>query len=114
MNTLDAGELRHYIRIDSRTNTRDSNTGESVTTWTKLADVWAKISPLSGKEFIAAQSVSSEVTGRVTIRYRDDVSATNRIVYRNKVYNIVAVLPDNESGLEWLTLLTSEGVTDGR
>jgi hypothetical protein len=33
-----------------------------------------------------------------------------RIVYRGKYFNILAVLPDAESGREHLTLMTSEGV----
>lgn len=44
------------------------------------------------------------------IRYRDDVDASMRAVYRGKYYNILAVLPDAESGREHLTLMTSEGV----
>ena len=46
----------------------------------------------------------------MTIRYRDDITHDMRIVYRGKTYNIEAALPDMESGLEWLTLLVSEGV----
>lgn len=48
--------------------------------------------------------------GRITIRYRDDVTTANRIVYRGKYYRILAVLPDADSGREHLTLMVSEGV----
>lgn len=46
----------------------------------------------------------------MVIRYRADVDASMRVAYRNKYYNILAVLPDAESGREHLTLMTSEGV----
>ena len=36
-----------------------------------------------------------------------------RILHRGKIYNIEGVLPDDESGLQWLTLPYSEGVKDG-
>lgn len=36
-----------------------------------------------------------------------------RITHRGKVYNIAGVLPDNMSGLEYITLPVSEGVNDG-
>ena len=36
-----------------------------------------------------------------------------RVVHGGKVYNIHGVLPDMRSGLEYLTLPVSEGVSDG-
>lgn len=57
--------------------------------------------------------MQSEVRGRIVIRYRASIDATMRIVYRGKYYNILAVLPDAESGIEHLTLMVSEGVNLG-
>lgn len=46
------------------------------------------------------------------MRYRDGLLPTMRILYRNKVYSIHGVLPDPDSGLEYLTLPVSEGVRE--
>lgn len=107
------GKLRHRITIQQPGTTQDPATGETLTTWGDVATVWADFAPASAREFIQSQAVQSEITARFTIRHRDDVDATMRISYRGKLYNIEGVLPDNESGLEWLTLPVSEGVNDG-
>lgn len=88
-------------------------TGEITNDWSNVANIWASIEPLSGREFIAAQAGQSEIAARIVIRYRDGVDATQRILYRGKIYNIHGVLADVKSGLEYLTLPVSEGVNDG-
>lgn len=110
MKSLDAGELRHRIEVLSLHTSRHETTGEVLECWKVERKLWARVTPLSGKEFIAAQAEASKVTARIKIRYRTDINHTMRIAHRDKVYNIEAVLPDDESGLEWLTLLVSEGV----
>lgn len=127
--SIAAGKLRHRVRIeqyvlDTDSNgdvAQDPNTGATSGTWQEFATVWAEIAPLSAKEFIAAQSVQSQVITRITIRYRPGLDATMRLVHmvgadvRGPVYNIAGVLPDLDSGLEYLTLPCSQGVSaDGQ
>lgn len=104
------GELRHRVVIEEPVITQDNTTGEQLVTWTSVAEVWASIVPMSGREFLAAAAEQSEVRGRITIRYRDGIAANMRAVHRGKYYAILAVLPDNDSGIEHLTLMTGEGV----
>ena len=113
MKTLDASSLRHPVELQAKQQTQDATTGEMVTSWAKVATLWAAVEPLSAREFIAAQAGQSQITARIVIRYRANVDATMRIVYRGKIYNIHGVLPDMDSGLEYLTLPVSEGVNDG-
>lgn len=110
MASVAAGDLRHRVTLQRKQVTQDQATGEMVTAWADVAQVWAAILPSSGREFIAAAAAQSEVQGKIVIRFRDDVDASMRIVYRGKYFNILAVLPDAESGREHLTLMTSEGV----
>ena len=105
-----AGKLRHRVELQEQKIAQDPNTGEMLSTWVTIARPWAEIVPMSGREFLAAAAEQSEVRGRIVIRYREDVDASMRVVYRGKYYNIHAVLPDAESGLEHLTLMTGEGV----
>lgn len=108
---LSAGRLRHRIRIERPDYTQDPITGEMVLSWELVADkVPAAIEPLSAREFIAAQATQSAVTARIVIRRRD-IDATMRIIHRGRIYNIHGVLADPESGLEYLTLPCSEGVS---
>jgi SPP1 family predicted phage head-tail adaptor len=110
---MQAGKLRHRVTIQKPSRRQDPVTGASISGWVDVAKVWASIEPLSARDFIAAQGVQSEVTARIVMRYRDDVRASMRILHRNRIYNISGVLPDQDSGREYLTLPVSEGVNDG-
>lgn len=102
-----AGTLRNRITLQKR-QTIVSGYGERTASWVDACTCWADFHPLSVREFLSQSGTQSQVSARVTIRYRDDVDATMRIAYRGKVYNIAGVLPDPNSGLEYLTLPVSE------
>ena len=110
---MQAGKLRHLLSLQAEQQTRDPDTGAVSIAWVEEAQVWAAIEPLSVREFIAAQGVQSEVTARITIRYRDGVTARKRLVDGSRIYNIQGVLADRGSGREYLTLPCSEGVNQG-
>lgn len=108
-----AGRLRHRVQLQRQVRGQAPTTGAQTVSWEPLADVWAEVAALSARELVAAKSVDSEVTMRVTIRQRDDVTDKCRVIHRGKILNIHGVLPDPVSGLEYLTLPCSEGVNDG-
>lgn len=110
---LDPGELVHRITIEQPKYTQNTTTGERQTKWVNFAsDVPSKVSPLSANEFIAAQATQSKVSARILIRYRPGINAAMRIKHRGAIYNIEGILPDNESGLEWITMPCSAGASD--
>lgn len=111
--SIDAGGLRHRVTIQERLNTQDPQTGENTYSWEDVATVWAKVEPLSAREFIQSQTTQSQVVARITVRYIQGLSADMRILHNGTVYNIGGVLPDNESGLEYITIPVSQGVNDG-
>lgn len=108
---LSAGKLRHRVDIERATQIQDSS-GAMEDFWEVVATVWCEIAPMSAKEFIAAQTEVSKITTRVIIRYRDDIDPSCRLYHSAKAqyYNVEGVLADKESGLEYLTLMCSEGV----
>lgn len=110
---MQAGKLRHRVDLQKKVTGRNPETGGSIEVWQSVTTVWASIEPLSAREFIAAGATQASVTTRITIRYRDGVTAQMRAVSRGKIYNIEGVLPDDKSGREYLTLPCSEGVNDG-
>lgn len=81
-----------------------------IATWVTYARPWVDMHYQSVKEFMAASAEQSEVRGYSQMRYRDDVSSGDRILFRQKAYGILGVMPDNESGLEHITAPYSEGV----
>lgn len=111
--TLASGRLRHRVVLQRQEQQQDPVTGDLTSVWVNVARLWAAIEPLSAREFIEASATQSAVTTRITIRYRSDVNASMRVVYREKLYGVEGVLADKESGLEYLTLPCSEGVNEG-
>lgn len=110
---MQAGKLRHRIKLQHKVNVQNQSTGAITSEWHDLATVWADVVALSAREFIAAQATQGEITTRITIRYRAGLTNANRIVFRDRIYNIEGVLPDAVSGSEYLTLPCSEGINDG-
>ena len=110
---LQAGKLRHRVTIQRLSEgVQDPMTGDIITDWQDLKTVWASVEPLSVREFIQAGASQSEVTTRITMR-KTDVKAADRILHRGQIFNVIGVLPDPKSGLEYITLPCTEGVNDG-
>lgn len=112
--SLAAGRLRHRVDFLAPGGGQDPTTGELLGDGAEVvleADVPAEVVPVSVREFVASQATQSQVTTRVTVRYREDVTAQHRVRHRGKIFEIVGPpLPDPESGLEYLTLACSEVV----
>lgn len=122
--TLAAGRLRHRVLIEQYVLDLDSNgeviqdpnTGETTGSWQEVATVWAAIEPLSAREFLAAQSTQSKVEARIVIRHRSGLNSAMRLVHmvngaRGAVYNPAGFLGDKDSGIEYLTIPVSAGVS---
>lgn len=89
-----AHRLRHRVDIDAMTPLRDEHGGVQET-WTPVhQSVPAEIVPISGREFMAAQSVQSQVSVRITMRYQPGIQPSMRLRNGTDHYNIQAVLPD--------------------
>lgn len=101
--TLAAGRLRHRIRLERPVQTQDQVSGDIVTTWQLVREVWAAIEPLSVREFIQASATQSAIAGRIVARAAPDLSPTWRVVHNGQVMNPAGWLPDKESGLEYVT-----------
>lgn len=106
---LAAGKLRHKVELQQPVVTQDAE-GLNTTVWQTIATPWAEIVDSSAREFIAAAAEQSEVRGKITIRYRQDVDATMRIQYRGLTYQILGVLHDPVSMYEYMVLPVGEGV----
>lgn len=107
---IGAGKLRHRVTLQELVKT-DDGYGGIAETWRDVATVWAAVEPLSGDERYAAQQVQSDLTHRVTIRYRAGVRPQMRVMYAGRVLQIVAVI-DREERHRYLELLCSEVVSD--
>lgn len=119
--SIAAGRLRHRVRIERLIPVldtdgeviQDPNTGEVLREWLLLGEAWAAVEPLSAREFIASQETQSKVEARIIVRRQDYIiNAADRIVHGVRTYNVAGVLEDRDSGLEYVTLPVSRGVSD--
>ena len=108
--TLAAGKLRHRVTIQRQEETQNPDTGAIDVSWQPYAERWAEHISSSVREFIAAAAVQSEVKGRFTVRADEGITAGMRVIHRGKAYAILGVMPDPDSGMEYMTLAVSEGV----
>lgn len=103
-----AGQLNKRVTLQDYTITRAS-TGEDTKTWFDVGTVWANIEPLGvrWREYFAAQQTVNEVTTRITIRYRADISPRHRFHYQGRYFYVEAIINTDEANRE-LQLLCSE------
>lgn len=110
---LSQARLRHIVRIEQPTTAKDAF-GAPLPGWEIVWDnVYAEVVPSSAREFVASAKENSQVTARITLRWRPGMHAAMRITHRGTVYNISGVLPDGGSGLEYITLPVTAGVNGG-
>jgi SPP1 family predicted phage head-tail adaptor len=108
-----AQRLRHRVDIQEFTTTQDSETGAVTEDWATVHEnAAAEIWPMSGREFVAAQSIQAGVNTKITIRWTDGIVPAMRVVHGTDIYNIKAVLPD-PSLRRHLLLMAEKGVNNG-
>lgn len=105
-----AGKLRHRVELVKPVYIRDPVSGEQTLSQARKK-IWADKQSLSARELVAAQAEQSLVRYNITIRYRADVDDSCWIEHRGLKFDILGVLPDDDSGLEYIKLPCSEGVS---
>lgn len=88
-----SGLLRNRIEIQKPKRTRGS-AGASDLTFVHLAFAWASITSRQGTETLRGDTQVADATHIVTIRYRDDISAGQRILFQNRTFEVTGA-PDN-------------------
>lgn len=104
-----AGTLRQRVTIQDKSVVRDTYGGETIS-WTDVAEVWAAVEPLQGREYLEARQTMAEVTTRIRVRYRSGITPEMRVEYDSRNYEILAVIHVREQQRE-LHLMCREFVT---
>lgn len=103
---LAIGEMRHRITFQREVKTPDGHKGFTVA-WQDMVTCWASVEPLSGREYFYSHQIKAEVTHRVRIRYRVDITTKMRIKHRDRVLEIESIL-DKKERREELEILCRE------
>ena len=83
--------------------------GETAGPDTRIAECRASVEPLSGRELFESQQVVADVTHRVRIRWREEITPELEINYQGRTLQIVSVIDPGERHRE-LELLCRERV----
>ena len=85
------GLLNRRISIERKTLTADS-LGGFTEEWQPLAQPWAHIKPMSGRELIHADKIDATAVSRFVIRFNANLREDDRILYRGVYYNIRSLI----------------------
>ena len=96
---MKAGALDQRIVIERLVEGYDE-LGQPINTWLPIITTWAAVTPLVGREYIAAGALLSEVTARVRMRYRPGITPADRVSHGGTVYGIEAVIDVHSSRRE--------------
>lgn len=95
---MKAGLLRHKIKIEQETVTRNEY-GEEEKTWSIYASAYASVKTVSDKEYFAAKQTQSERNTSFRVRYSLKMSKINtemRIKWGSRVFDIEGIQNENE------------------
>ena len=107
---MESGKYNKRVELQRRTIARNTF-NEPVETFSTITTVWANIKWLTGKEYYTQnQQVTTRIDAEITIRYRTDVTARDRIKYGNRIFDIVSPPVNVEEKNEDLLLRVSEVV----
>lgn len=105
---LNARAMDRQVTIQAVTTTPDGGGGytESVVS---VATVWSKVEGLEGREQIEAMQTGMERPYRFTMRYRDDLTGANTILYDDRTFDVKSIVDTEERHRE-LVILADEVV----
>lgn len=103
MGRINAGQLNHRISlITDGAGVEDGQGGFLPGGEGSESQLWARVRPLRGTEALRLGQQLNGMVYEVTIRFRSDVSGSNRLTWQGKTLNVQQVLPDENK--EFLTL----------
>lgn len=101
------GEVRRKITIQAATTVADDY-GGSTQTLADVAEVWATIQPLEGREQLLAMQTGMTRPHRFSMRYREDVTGASRILYDGRAFNVTSVTDPGARHRELVVLADEE------
>lgn len=85
------GDLDQRLSLEQPLDTPDAVGGVS-RVWVAVDDVWARVTPVSGREAFEGAREESVITHRVLIRWRPDVTGAMRLRLGTRTLDIHAAV----------------------
>jgi SPP1 family predicted phage head-tail adaptor len=87
---VQAGDLDQRVTLQHRITAPDGGGGYE-TSWSDIGTIWAKVVPLGAVETLTAQQSESRVSYQIWVRWRPDLGADMRLIWRGKTFDIIGV-----------------------
>lgn len=104
---LTPSKLRTPVTFERETRTAGSL--GSVIAWPTIYSTRAFVKPVSGSERYRADRLEAATQVRIYIRYRADLTTSDRVTYKGKQLQIRAIINIEERD-RWLEIFAEDGV----
>lgn len=84
---INPGEFRHIVTFQKKTNVQNDY-GEEIDDWENVLIARVGIYPMSGREFFAAETINSEVTHKINMRYIPGITPDMRIKFGDRIFEL--------------------------
>lgn len=99
---MSIGKLDKKIELEAPVEV--NNQGDVQISWGQYAEVWAEIISQRGDQAFEAARLNSQQMLRVRIRYRDDLTTKDRMLWEGQIYKIRSVdRTGRRKGYLWFT-----------
>lgn len=105
---LDAGQLRHRLRIERRIETPDG-CGGMIVGWADEGAVWAMLEPVSTRVAEVAQQNAETARQRIVVRFRSDLESGWRFVSGPRHFVISELFDPDERQNYLICMVEEEG-----
>lgn len=105
------GLYRHRITFQEKQKTEDDLGQEVEGEWEDVAQEWAMIKTMQGREYFEAAAAQAERTSRFVIHYRPGIHHDMRIIYDGRIFDISQPPINDDEMNVTLTIIAKEGGT---
>jgi SPP1 family predicted phage head-tail adaptor len=91
------GDLRDRIVLEQAVETPDG-AGGATRTYATVATLWAALVPIAARGEVDADSLAANVTHRIVMRFRSDMTTRHRLRAGPRIFRIVALRDQDGRG----------------
>jgi SPP1 family predicted phage head-tail adaptor len=105
---MNPGDLKHRLVLEQPVESADG-AGGVTRSYASVATLWAAVTPVAARTEVAAADRGAEVTHRIVMRFRTDVTTRHRLRAGTRVF-VIASLRDHDGSGRFLDIEAQERV----
>lgn len=104
-----AQELNHRVTFERMQEVIDPETGYRTEEWVQVAEAYARVDPMLGRERLAALQVVAEEQTKFTMRHLTGITTYDRLLWNGGEWNIRSIVNVGGRNRETLIYATRIG-----